>query len=218
MKHKLLLFAYLIAFSLPSIAQVHLLATPEDAKKAIKVVMKSSSYSIIDDENNNKINDESEIIISYEKKDQIIISLLGTQNMQYVLNTKDYRKSIESKMLEKQYFIFNPKDTINSPQFSFKSSISSSGMVNPEFSIINQQEGLRYVYDIEKAVFIDKNGLAHNYYREDANSLEKDLLNEYFKSFKLKNQAHELKNIFKKSKNKVKSIFKKEDNDKKQQK
>jgi len=202
-----LLILLLSIFSVFTI-KAQLLATPEDAEKAVKVVMISSSCEI--SSSSGVILESShepvEITLFQESKDLYSVSVTGSNNFQYEITTKKYRKACELKALENHVAIFNIEDTVSTPKLYYNSNIGKSGCINCFFSIMNPQNLKTYTYKIEKVLFVDKKGLVHNCYCERINTLENDLLNSYFKKIKIKDEM----NFFQKAKKKVKQTFKKD--------
>lgn len=205
----------IVILGLLVIAQAHaqLLATAEDAEKAIKVVMICSADACKD----NSVKEEENIeitVLRYGNNYSVSIPSVGT----YELPHQYYRKIVSNHIqMERDFVLFHKEDTVANPTFTYHSEVGNTGIVNSSFCILFK--GDKVAYTIRKCIFISKEGLAHNYYCDRANSLDSDLLVEYFGAMKIKKENSSGVSSFfgniKKKASELKDKTKKKKNDKK---
>lgn len=180
-----------------------LLASAEDAQKAVKVVMLCSGY-IEKDESGTKDN-KGDFEISIQKNGNNFTMLISSTQESFDLPYNDYRKIVTDKLMERDFVLFHREDTVANATFKYHSEVSNTGIVECSLSILTATS--TRTFSIDKCIFITKDGLAHNYYRDRANSLESDLMNQYFEAMKIKNEkASGISSFFNKIKKKGKDI------------
>ena len=191
-----------------------LLASAEDAKKAVKVVMLCSGYS--EKDHYGTKDNKGDFEISIQKiGNNFTLSISPTQET-FDLPNSDYRKIVTDKLMEKEFVVFHREDTVANATFKYHSEVSNTGIVECSFSILTATS--TRTFSIEKCIFITKDGLAHNYYRDRANSLDSDLMSQYFEAMKIKNgKASGISSFFDKVKKKGKNMKDKIKNKKKNQ-
>ena len=181
-------------------AHAQLLATPEDAEKAMKVVMICSKYTITDDNGPRDYTSESDLTIQQIKKTFSITAPCIQKS--YELTQDNYRKIISNQLMNRDYMLFHKEDSIANPSFKYHCEVGNTGIIVSKFSISTPEMDVTFIVD--KCIFISKDGLAHNFYCNRANSLESDLLVHYFDAIKIKKEnASGLSGLFGKIKKKV---------------
>ena len=174
------------------------LATPDQAKKAVKVILKCSKYSITENDNTIEYNSNVELTIQQIKKGYTLASKdLKIENE--LLQINYCKLEDDSKPLERWYIFYNKVDSLTSPSYSYYATIGENGTIKSTFKVINNSKVLSF--EIDKCVFITKDGTTYNYYCDRTYSLENDLLLTFFKSMKIKREGSRIGSFF----NKIKS-------------
>ena len=104
----------------------------------------------------------------------------------YELTQDNYRKIISNQLMNRDYMLFHKEDSIANPSFKYHCEVGNTGIVVSKFSISTPEMDVTFIVD--KCIFISKDGLAHNFYCNRANSLESDLLVHYFDAIKIKKE------------------------------